>query len=39
MANKKRDRRDQYDVTKYRMDFEIHDLHGDYSEETKKIIV
>ena len=36
MGNKKRDRRNQKDVTKYQMDLEMHDRHDDYLEKTKK---
>ena len=36
MGNKKRDRRNQKDVTKYQTDLEMHDRHDDYLEKTKK---
>ena len=36
MGNKKRDRRNQKDVTKYQMDLEMHDCCDDYLEKTKK---
>ena len=36
MGNKKRDRRNQKDVTKYQMDLEMHDCCDNYLEKTKK---
>ena len=36
MGNKKKDRGNQKDVTKYQMDLEMHDCCDDYLEKTKK---